>query len=66
MLVVSIDRQTESTATEAKNDVRQSPSLLAKILAGVKERVKSPRSPKKEKKEELKVRSLDSTVLFRD
>jgi hypothetical protein len=52
--------QAEAAPADAKKeDPPKSPSLLAKILApfkNVEKKAKAPKSPKKEKKDEVKVR----------
>jgi hypothetical protein len=49
--------QAEAAPADAKKEEPpKSPSLLAKILAPFKNVAKTPKSPKKEKKDEVKVR----------
>jgi hypothetical protein len=59
LLIYRLGSQADVTSADAKKDDHpRSPSLLSKLLAPFKnleQKVKAPKSPKKEKKEEVKV-----------
>ena len=58
-LFIALVSQADVNSTDAKEgEPPRSPSLLAKLLApfkSVERKVRAPKSPKKEKKEEIKV-----------